>query len=116
VHAAQGDAEITGAAVEVEADVTLSVRVLSREEARMGSLPILESADSVGVIAGFMGVSLASCVRAGYADLCQRLQRHHGYSREGAYMLLGQVGRVQVGNMIDPFYSCLVSIGREYLS
>jgi hypothetical protein len=43
------------------------------------------------------------------------LQRSCGFSREGAYMLLGQVGRVQVGNMIDPFYSCLVEIEKKYL-
>jgi hypothetical protein len=31
-------------------------------------------------------------------------------------MLLGQVGRLRVGNMIDPFYSVLASIDRCYIS
>ena len=69
----------------------------------------------IGVIAAFGGVPLTSCVRAGFADLCGYLQRAHGFSREGAYVLLGQAGRVRVGNMIDPFYSCLVEIERKYL-
>jgi acetamidase/formamidase len=115
VHATQGDAEITGVAIEVEADVTLRVEVIPSGEAACGRLPMLESEHWFGVIAGLGGAGLTSCVRAGYTDLCELLQRHHGFSREGAYMLLGQVGRVQVGNMIDPFYSCLVQIDRRYL-
>jgi acetamidase/formamidase len=115
-HAAQGDGEVTGIAVEVEADVTLRLRVLEAEEAEYVRLPILENEEWIGVIAGFQGVHLADCIRAGYVDLVQRLVRHHGLSENGAYQLLGQVGRVRVGNMIDPFYSALVTIDRRYLS
>jgi amidase len=114
-HAAQGEGEITGIAIEVESDVTVTVEVMSRDEARYGSLPGLEGAGWIGSIAGFMGVSLTSCIRAGYVDLCRRLEEHYGFTTMGAYKLLGQVGRVQVGNMIDPFYSCLVTINREYI-
>jgi hypothetical protein len=32
-----------------------------------------------------------------------------------AYQLLGQVGRLRVGNMIDPFYSVLATVERRYL-
>lgn len=115
VHAAQGEGEITGVAVEVEADVKLHVNVLSRDEAEFGQFPMVETDEWVGVIVGMMGVSLTSCIRAGYVDLCRRLQRYYGFSREGAYTLLGQVGRIQVGNLIDPFYSCLVRLDRKYL-
>jgi amidase len=115
VHATQGEAEITGVAIEVDAEVTLSVDVIPKGEGIYGRLPSLQSDSWFGVIAGLGGAGLSSCVRAAYTDLCELLQRHHGFSREGAYVLLGQVGRVQVGNMIDPFYSCLVQIDREYL-
>ena len=114
-HAVQGDAEITGVAVEVEADVTLTFRPLERNEAEFVRLPILETEDWIGCIAGFQGVSLADCVRAAYVDLVRRLQRYHGFSENGAYQLLGQVGNVRIGNMIDPFYSALVAVDRRYL-
>ncbi|HSJ85027.1 MAG TPA: hypothetical protein VLA91_14585 [Acidimicrobiia bacterium] len=39
----------------------------------------------------------------------------HGFSTLQAYELLGQVGRLQIGNMIDPFYSVVASVGREFL-
>jgi acetamidase/formamidase len=114
-HAVQGDAEITGVAVEVEADVTLTFRPLERDEAEFVRLPILETEDRIGCIAGFQGVGLADCVRAAYVDLVRRLQRYHGFSENGAYQLLGQVGKVRIGNMIDPFYSALVAVDRRYL-
>lgn len=115
VHAAQGDAEITGAAVEVEADVELSIEFLDADAAQYVRLPILETRDWIGAIAGFQGVHLGDCVRAAFVDLAKRLSRYHGFSEIGAYQLLGQVGRVQVGNMIDPFYSALAYIERQYL-
>lgn len=115
-HAAQGDGEITGIAVEVEADVRLRVDVLSQDQVQYGRFPMLETSEWVGVIVGQQGVSLTSCIQAGYVDLCNRLQHFHGFTREGAYALLGQVGRVRIGNMIDPFFSCLVTISREYLA
>ena len=32
-----------------------------------------------------------------------------------AYHLLGQVGRLRVGNMLDPFFSVLATVERRYL-
>jgi hypothetical protein len=51
----------------------------------------------------------------GDTDLVERLHRGHGFSRTDAYHLLGQVGRLQVGNMIDPFFSVLATVERRYL-
>jgi acetamidase/formamidase len=61
------------------------------------------------------GAELTSCARAAYTDLVERLHRGHGFSRTDAYHLLGQVGRLHVGNMIDPFYSVLATVERRYL-
>ena len=61
------------------------------------------------------GQMAAVDTRAAYVDLLERLVRFHRFQKREAYELLGQVGRVQVGNMIDPFYSALVSVDRRYL-
>lgn len=114
-HAAQGDGEITGAALEIEAEAEFTVRVAEREEAKFVALPQINTEDAIGSIAGYQGVSLADCTRAGYVDLLERLVRFYRFQKREAYELLGQVGRVQVGNMIDPFYSAMVSIDRRYL-
>lgn len=114
-HAAQGDGEISGAALEIEAEVELTVRVAQREAAGFVALPQLNDARAIGSIAGYQGVSLADCTRAAYVDLLERLVRFYRFQKREAYELLSQVGRVQVGNMIDPFYSALVSIDRRFL-
>jgi amidase len=114
-HGAQGDGEVTGVALEIEAEVELSVRVLEREEAGYAGLPHLDTDDTIGSIAGLQGTPLGDCARAAYTDLTRRLVAGHGLTMSEAYRLLGQVGRLQVGNMIDPFYSVVASIERRFL-
>jgi amidase len=114
-HGAQGDGEITGVALEIESLVELTVRVTDRDEAGFVSLPQLNTAETIGSIAGFQGVNLGDCARAAYSDLVRRLVSFHGFTTLDAYRLLGQVGRLTVGNMIDPFYSVVASVSREYL-
>lgn len=114
-HAAQGDGEITGAAIEIEAEVELSCRPMHAEEAAFVSLPQLNTASSIGSIASFQGNDLTACARAAYVDLVHRLVRHYRFERIEAYQLLGQVGRLGVGNMIDPFYSVLASVDRGFV-
>ncbi|HSJ28428.1 MAG TPA: acetamidase/formamidase family protein, partial [Acidimicrobiia bacterium] len=114
-HATQGDGEITGVALEIEAEVEFTVRVRNGDEVGYAGLPQLNTEDSIGSIAGMQGVNLGDCARAAYADLAKRLVRHHGFALLDAYQLLGQVGRLQVGNMIDPFYSVTASVDRRYL-
>lgn len=114
-HGAQGDGEITGVAIEIEAEAELTVRVREADEVAFSGLPQLNTLDSIGSIAGFQGVNLSDCARAAYTDLARRLIRGQGLSTLEAYELLGQVGQLQVGNMIDPFYSVVASVGREHL-
>ncbi len=114
-HAAQGDGEITGAAVEIEAEAELSCRPLQVEAAGFLDLPQLNTSTFIGSIGAFQGNDLTACARAAYVDLVRRLVRYFGFTTSEAYQMLGQVGRLQVGNMIDPFYSVLASIDRRYL-
>lgn len=115
VHAAQGDAEITGCGIEVDADVTLSIDVLDPDEAEYVRLPILETENWIGCIAGFQGVHIGDCIRAAFIDLIRRLVRFRGFTEPAAHQLLGQVGKVQIGNLLDPFYSALVYVERRYV-
>lgn len=114
-HAAQGDGEITGVAVEIEAEVEFTVRVSDRDAVDFVLLPQVNTRTSIGSIAGFQGTNLGDVARAAYTDLARRLNRSHGMALLDAYRLLGQVGKLQIGNMIDPFYSAVASIERRYL-
>jgi acetamidase/formamidase len=114
-HAAQGDGEVSGAALEVEAEAELTVRVRAREEAQLLALPQINADSWIGSVAGYEGVSLADCARSAAKDLIGRMTRFHGFSETEAYELLSLVGRLQVGNMIDPFYSVMAWVERRYL-
>ncbi len=115
-HAAQGDGEITGAAIEIEADVELHCTVGRAEQMGYVALPQLNTDTTLGSIAGMQGNSLAECARAAYRDLVLRLSRYHAIPIRDAYQLLGQVGRLRVGNMIDPFYSVLATVDRSFIA
>ena len=91
------------------------MRVRDREAAGFVGLPQLDTAEAIGSLAGLQGAELAGCARAAYTDLVERLHRVHGFTAADAYQLLGQVGRLRVGNMIDPFYSVLATVDRRYL-
>jgi amidase len=115
-HAAQGDGEITGAAIEIEAEAELSCQIQDADAAGFTGLPQLNTATAIGSIAGMQGNSLADCARAAYRDLVLRLTRYHGIGQREAYLLLGQAGRLRIGNMIDPFYSVLATLDRRFFS
>jgi amidase len=114
-HAAQGDGEFTGAAIEIESEVELTVRAGEVDEYEFVDLPQINTDTALGSVAGYQGIPLADCIRAAARDLVERLVRYRGFQTRDAYLLLGQVARVQVGNMIDPFYSTLVSVDRQFI-
>jgi amidase len=88
---------------------------MERAEAGFVALPQINTTETMGSVAAMYGVHLGDCARAAYADLVRRMVRFHKFREIDAYTLLGQVGRLQVGNMIDPFYSVLATIERRYL-
>ena len=114
-HALQGHGEISGAAIECQADVTVRIDRIPREEAQYAGLPQVNTPDFIGSIAGFTGVHLGDVVRAAYVDVVQRLVRFHGFELEEAYLLACQTGKVTVGQVVDPLYCAAVTIERRYI-
>ena len=58
---------------------------------------------------------MEDAARIAYRELVFWLEKEYGFDRWDAYMLLSQVGRVRLGNMVDPNYTLGASISREYL-
>ena len=114
-HAVQGDGEISGAAIECQADVTCTVTRIPEEEAEYVTLPQVNTSEFIGSIAAFSGVHLGDVVRAAYVDVVQRMVRFHGFELEDAYLLACQAARVRVGQVVDPLYCAAVTIERRYL-
>jgi amidase len=114
-HAVQGDGEISGAAIECQADVTCLVERIPKEEAQYVALPQVNTPEFIGSIAAFTGVHLGDVVRAAYVDIVQRLVQFHGFELGEAYLLACQTGRVRVGQVVDPLYCAAVTIERRYI-
>jgi amidase len=114
-HAVQGDGEISGAAIECQADVTITVERIPKDEAQYVALPQVNLPDSIGSIAAFTGVHLGDVVRAAYVDIVNRLVTFYGFELEDAYLLACQTARVRVGQVVDPLYCAAVTIERRYI-
>jgi acetamidase/formamidase len=115
VHAVQGDGEISGAAIECQADVTVLVERIPAAEAQYVALPQVNTPELIGSIAAFTGVHLGDVVRAAYVDVVNRLVRFHGFELGEAYLLACQTARVCVAQIVDPLYCAAVTIERRYL-
>jgi amidase len=114
-HAVQGDGEISGAAIECQADVTCRLDRIPQAEAQYVALPQVNTPEFIGSIAGSSGVHLGDIVRAAYIDIVQRLVRFHGFELGEAYLLACQTARVRVGQVVDPLYCAAVTIERRYI-
>lgn len=109
-HAAQGDGEICGVAIEIAAEVSIVVDLIRDWRLQW---PRIESAEwimSVGSVR-----PLEDAVRIAYRDLIFWMERDFGFDRLEAYMLLTHCGRLRVGNVVDPNYTVGASISRSYL-
>lgn len=114
VHAAQGDGEFGGIAVEIDARVTIRVGVVARSEATLGRLPMLVNDEAVGVISASQGTPTSDAIRAGAVALAWWLV-DQGMSLGDALQYLSAAARVRVGNLFEPFYSAFVYLERSTL-
>ncbi len=109
-HATQGDGEITGVAAEMPARVTLSFRLLKQ---RAINWPRIESTDYI--MATGSARPLEDAARIAWCELIAWMTEDFGFTRLDAYHLLGQVGEMRLGNMVDPNYTMVAKIAKRHL-
>lgn len=110
VHALQGDGETNGTAVEVSAEVSLTVDVVKRK--RIG-WPRAENEDYLIVLGSAR--PLEDCVRLAMFELLGWLVDDYGFDREEAWQLLGQLGRLDIANVVDPQYTVAAKFPKRFL-
>ncbi|GGC48005.1 acetamidase/formamidase family protein [Chelatococcus reniformis] len=109
-HAAQGDGELSGVAVEQRATVTLHVDLI---KGWSFAWPRLETKDFIMTIGSAR--PLEDAARIAYRELTRWMAADYGFDEIDAYMLLSQAGRIRLGNMVDPKYTMGASILKKYL-
>jgi acetamidase/formamidase len=109
-HAAQGQGELCGVALEITSKVTVSFDVIKGKKIEW---PRIESPDKLMVVGSARPMEDAA--RIANTELVLWLEAEHGYDRWDAYQLLTQAGGLYVGNMVDTVYSLVASIDKRYL-
>lgn len=110
-HAAQGDGEVCGVAVEHATVTTIRVDVIKNWWIEW---PRMEKEDFIMAIGSAR--PLEDATRIAYKELVLWLEAEYGFDKWDAYMLLGQCGRVRLGNFVDPKYTIGAAMPKKYLS
>ena len=109
-HANQGDGGLTGVALEIPAKVTVTFDLKKDYTVQW---PRIISKEFI-MVAG-SARPLDAAARIAWVELIDWLVNDFGFDRLKAYHLLGQVGQMRLGNMVDPKFTMVAKMPRKYL-
>jgi acetamidase/formamidase len=109
VHAVQGDGEICGTAVEIDAIVTLEFNLIKKTI----NWPRIESDSEIMVVCSAR--PLEDAARLAYKELINWLVEDFGWSQMDAYMFLSLTAKARIAQIVDPLYTVVVKLEKKYL-
>jgi acetamidase/formamidase len=110
-HAAQGQGELCGVALEIAARGTFVFEVI---KGKAIAWPRIESDRAIMVVGSARPMEDAA--RIAYAELVGWLASDYGFDPLDAYQLLTQAGELYVGNMVDTTYSLVARCPKRFLT
>lgn len=108
IHAAQGDGELCGVALETTAEVTLEINVIKNQSM---DWPRMMNATHIMTIGN--GRPLMDCVRIAIVELVKWLVSDFGYEKWEAFQVISQVTTMRIGNVVDPNYTVVAKFPKE---
>lgn len=109
-HAAMGDGEVAGTAIEVPLRVRLQVSVIKGKKI---AWPRFENEREIMAVGIYRPVDDA--LRIAFTQLVDWMHADYGLSKIDAYELLSKVAKIHLTEMVDPNYVVVASIERKYL-
>jgi len=109
-HAAMGDGEIAGSAIEVPMRARLQFDLVKGKHT---GWPRLENETEIMAAGIYRPVDDA--VRIAFTELVAWIHADYGLSELDAYELLSEVGKIHLTEMVDPNYVVIASIEKKYL-
>ena len=109
-HAAMGDGEVAGAAIEVPLKARVQVDVIKGHTIRW---PRFENDQAIMAVGAYR--PLDDCVRIAFTELVAWIHSDYGLSDLDAYELLSKVARIHLDEMVDPNYVVVASIEKKFL-
>jgi len=111
MHAAQGDGEICGSALETIGEITFRIDVLKNKQIHW---PRFEDKKYIMVAASVR--PLIDALRIAYAELINWIVNDYDFTKWEAYQLVSQVGRIRVGNVVNPNYTVVAKLPKKLLN
>ena len=109
-HAAMGDGEVDGTAIEVPLRARFQVSVIKGQKINW---PRFENDHAIMAVGAYR--PLDDSLRIAFTELVGWIHRDYGLSEMDAYELLSKVGRIDLTEMVDPNYVVVASIDKKYL-
>jgi amidase len=109
-HAAMGDGEIAGSAVEVPMRTRLKLDVVKGKKI---GWPRFENDNEIMCAGIYRPVDDA--LRIAFTELVGWIHSDYGLSELDAYELLSKVGKIHLTEMVDPNYVVVASVEKKYL-
>jgi acetamidase/formamidase len=109
-HAAMGDGEVDGSAIEVPLKVRAQVQVVKH---RKIAWPRFENDHAIMTVGAYR--PLDDCLRIAFTELIGWIHQDYGLSEMDAYELLSKVAKIHLNEMVDPNYVVVASIDKKYL-
>jgi len=109
-HAAMGDGEIAGTAIEVPLRARVQLSVI---KGRTIAWPQFENDSAIMTVGAYRPVDDA--VRIAMTELVHWIHRDYGLSELDAYELLSKVAKIHLNEMVDPNYVVVASVEKKYL-
>jgi acetamidase/formamidase len=109
-HAAMGDGEVDGTAIEAPLRARLQVTVIKGHKIEW---PRFENENSIMAV----GITrpLDDALRVAFTQLVGWIHQDYGLSELDAYELLSKVAKIHLDEMVDPNYVIVASVDKKYL-
>ena len=109
-HAAMGDGEVAGTAIEVPLRARLQINLIKGQKINW---PRFENENSLMTVGATR--PLDDSLRVAFTELVAWIHKDYGLSDLDAYELLSKVARIHLNEMVDPNYVIVASIEKRYL-
>ena len=109
-HAAMGDGEVAGTAIEVPLRGRVQVQVI---KGRKINWPQFENDDYIMTVGAYR--PLDDALRIAFTELVGWIHKDYGLSELDAYELLSKVAEIHLNEMVDPNYVVVAKINKKFL-
>jgi acetamidase/formamidase len=109
-HAAMGDWEVAGTAIEVPLRARLQLDLIKGQRI---SWPRFENDHAIMTVGAYR--PLDDSLRIAFTELVAWIHNDYGLSEFDAYELLSKVAKIHLDEMVDPNYVIVASIEKKYL-